>query len=126
MDIHADNTIIIQSENDLHFKVVQFLRKHYSKILFVTGLGELQSTSYKRCMAWKKGYRSGTCDLIILKSNDKYNGLAFEFKNPKGTGRISTKQLEFCTDLSNNNFRVIISNDYDEIIKEVIMYMISE
>jgi hypothetical protein len=125
MEIHINHTISIQSENDLHYKVVDFLKKHYPDVMFLVGLGELQDSPNKRCMAWKKGYRSGTCDIIILRNNEEFNGLAFEFKNPKGTGRVSSKQMDYCLDLSHNDFKVVISNNYDEIVKEIVMYMFS-
>ena len=46
----------IGNETDLHIKVVEMIRKCYSKAFMIAGLGELQDTSDKRKQAWKKGY----------------------------------------------------------------------
>ena len=60
---HKNNMFLIESENDLHHKVVSFIRKKYNDIcLMVAGLGEFQTTSIKRISCWKKGYMKGQPD----------------------------------------------------------------
>ena len=49
-------TFKIESETDLHVKVVSFLKKRYPHSLFTVALGENQDTVYKRIDSSKKGY----------------------------------------------------------------------
>ena len=58
-------TFKIESETDLHVKVVSFLKKRYPHSLFTVSLGENQNTSIKRIESHKKGYLQGSPDLII-------------------------------------------------------------
>ena len=44
----------IENENDLHTKIVQYIRKYYPDFLITPGLGELQDTSYKRIESHNK------------------------------------------------------------------------
>ena len=99
-------TFNIQTEYDLHKKVVNFIKNYYPKALLIATLGENQITSYMRLKSYHKGYQKGSPDLIIQNLHIVYSGFAIEFKNPNG----------------NNNFKVLVSNDYDEILKEIIHY----
>ena len=58
-------TFKIQTERDLHYKVVNFIKniKAYDLVL-LPSLGELQNDTTKRIEAFKKGYIKGTPDLI--------------------------------------------------------------
>ena len=59
--------LMIESEYDLHCKVVQFIRDKYpEKALMIAGLGENQKSPLIRSTSWKKGYMSGQCDLMLL------------------------------------------------------------
>jgi len=50
--------------------------------------------------------------------------MAIEFKNPSGTGRLSSKQETFLLDLhAKCDFHVLVSNDYDEILMSILDYM---
>ena len=49
-------TFKIESETDLHVKVVSFLKKRYPHSLFMAMLGQLQDTCEKRIDSWRKGY----------------------------------------------------------------------
>ena len=100
-NIHEKCQFEIKSEYDLHCKVVKFIRKKYPNVMIIPCMGELQDTATKRICAYNRGYRSGAPDLLILHANDEYNGMAIEFKNPQGTGRLSTKQEDFLNDLHN-------------------------
>ena len=48
-------TFKIENENDLHIKVVSFLKKRFPHSIFVTSLGENQDTSIKRIDSFNKG-----------------------------------------------------------------------
>jgi len=56
----------IENENDLHTKVVHFLKNKYPHCITISPMGELQVTSYKRFEGYKKGYMKGSPDLLIL------------------------------------------------------------
>jgi hypothetical protein len=123
-NIHEKCQIVINNEFDLHAAVVAFIRKKYPNVFIVPSLGELQDCPSKRATAWKKGYRGGTPDLLILHPNEEYNGLAIELKTPLGNGRLSSKQESCIIDLDNRcNFRTLVSNDYTEIILFIVDYM---
>ena len=123
-NIHENCQFEIKNEYDLHCKVVRFLRKKYPQAILIPCMGELQDTSSKRIGAYNRGYRSGAPDLLILHANEQYNGMAIEFKNPCGTGRLSSKQEDFLNDLHYKcDYQVLVSNDYDEILMSIIEYM---
>jgi len=121
---HKNNMFLIESENDLHHKVVSFIRKKYNDIcLMVAGLGEFQTTSIKRISCWKKGYMKGQPDLIIQNCHPKFMGLCIEFKSPTNKYQISEAQIIMKKIYEKNKYKFIISSDYDEIIYEIIQYM---
>jgi len=123
-NIHEKCQIVINNEFDLHAAVVAFKRKKYANVFIVPSLGELQDCPSKRATAWKKGYRGGTPDLLILHPNDQYNGLAIELKTPLGNGRLSSKQESCIKDLDLRcSFQTLVSNDYIEIILFIVDYM---
>ena len=86
------------------------------------GLGELQYTPEKRVACFRKGYTSGQPDLLILNGHKQYRGLAIELKTPKGNGRLSDNQQDYLANLQIAGWKTIISNDYDEIVTELIKY----
>ena len=85
-------TFKIENENDLHVKVVSFLKKRYPHSLFTVTLGENQDTAFKRIDSFKKGYLRGSPDLIINNLHKHYTGFCIEFKSPKGNGVLSPDQ----------------------------------
>ena len=115
-------TFNIQTEYDLHKKVVNFMKNYYPKALLIASLGENQINSNMRLKSYLKGYQKGSPDLIIKNLHIVYSGFAIEFKNPNGNGVLSDHQQLILQEYKNNNFKVLISNDYDEIIKEIIHY----
>ena len=84
-----DNQISLMNEKDLHFKVIDFVRKYYPHCLLYAGLGEIQDTSNKRIYAYRAGYIAGQSDIIINNLHKTYNGLTIELKTPNGTGKLS-------------------------------------
>ena len=64
--------LLIETENDLHCKVVDFIRNKYENALMIAGLGENQRSESIRLSSWKKGYMSGQCDLMIMIPTAKY------------------------------------------------------
>ena len=115
-------TFKIENETDLHVKVVSFLKKRYPHSLFTVTLGENQDTAFKRIDSFKKGYLCGSPDLIINNLHKHYTGFAIEFKNPNGKGILSYDQSKMLQQYKNNGFKTLISNDYDQIIEQIIEY----
>ena len=115
-------TFNIQTEYDLHKKVVNFIKNYYPKALLIASLGENQITSNMRWKSYLKGYQKGSPDLIIQNLHIVHSGFAIEFKSPKGHGKLLEHQNVMLQEYENNNFKVLVSNEYDEIIKEIIHY----
>ena len=114
--------LCLRNETDLHVKVVQAIRRFYPHALLAPGLGELQDTPGKRVDAWRKGYRSGTPDILILNAHKSYRGFALEVKNPKGTGRVSEKQVDALESYRQAGFLAKVSDDYDAILFDLFEY----
>jgi prophage antirepressor-like protein len=121
-DVLVGNQFKILNEADLHNKIIEFIRKHYPHAVIIPGLGELQITPWARTKAYKAGYKGGQPDILILNNHVEYSGLAIELKSPTGKGVVSQNQTEFLTALANNKYKTIISNDYDEVIMQIIDY----
>jgi len=115
-------TFKIESEFDLHSKVVAFIKKQYPQSLFIATLGEFQDTSEKRLKAFNMGYIKGSPDLIIQNLHKTYNGFVIEFKSPKTGGVVSDEQAKMLNVYKNNNFKTLLSNDYDQILIQLIDY----
>lgn len=113
----------IETEYDLHTKVVDFIKTKYPDILFSVSLGENQDTSQKRITSFKLGYTKGECDLTINNLHKKYNGFVIEFKTPQGSGVINKYQSLRLKKYRLNNYKTLLSNDYDNIICNIIEYM---
>jgi hypothetical protein len=114
--------ISIMDEKDLHYKVIHFMRNYLKEAIIVPGLGEYQTTSNIRCDAFKKGFQGGQPDIMLLNYHNKYNGLCIELKSPTGKGVISENQHNYLNVLENNNFKTLISNDYDDILVQIMKY----
>ena len=115
-------TFKIESETDLHVKVVHSLKKRYPHSLFTVTLGENQDTVYKRIDSFKKGYLRGSLDLIINNLHKRHSGFAIEMRNPNGRGVLSPDQSMMSRQYQNNGFKTLVSNDYDHIIEQIIEY----
>ena len=117
-----DKQIELKNETDLHYKVVDFIRTRYPHAIIIAGLGENQDTPRKQIDSKCKGYMKGQPDILILNHHKHYDGLALELKTPNGRGRLSPHQDDVLKKLSNNRYKTMISNDYDDIICTVIEY----
>ena len=115
-------TFRIETEYDLHTKVVSFLKKQFPESIFSASLGEMQDSEEKRIKAFNLGYLKGSADIIINNLHKTYSGFAIEFKSPKTGGIISESQAKMMNAYKDNGFKTLISNDYDEIIMQIIDY----
>ena len=66
-------TFNIQSEYDLHKKVVDYIRNHHPKALLTASLGENQRS-------YNMGYQKGSPGMIIQNLHKTYSGFAIELK----------------------------------------------
>ena len=110
------------SENDLHSKVVDYIRRFHPHAKMVAGLGEFQSTSALRIDGFQKGCQKGTADLMIMNKHMDFIGFCFEFKAPRGYGSLAEAQDDWLNNLHLNDFKVMAPNDYDTIIKVIANY----
>ena len=117
-----NNVININTEKDLHYKVVDYIRKYIKEAIIVPGLGEHQINSTWRTDSYLKGYKGGQPDLILLNYHTKYKGLAIELKTPTGRGIISKNQENFLKQLEHNGLQTLVSDDYDLIITTILKY----
>jgi len=114
--------IQILNETNLHYKVIDFIRKYHPEAILIPGLGEHQITTTSRSDAYYKGYKGGQPDILILNRHKTFSGMAIELKTPTGKGIVSENQRNCLDALKLNNYKVLISNDYDEIIVQVLEY----
>ena len=114
--------IRIENEKDLHYKVIAFIRKYHPETIIVPGLGENQKTTAMRFDSKLKGYTSGTPDISILNHHVQFKGLAIELKTPTGKGVVSENQATFLDALQENGFKIIISNNCEEVIIQLYEY----
>jgi len=119
----AKAPLCLNNETDLHYKVIQAIRRLFPQALMTAGLGELQDSPGKRIDAWRKGYQAGTPDILIHNGHKSYNGLAIELKNPKGTGKTSEKQLGCLGNYRSAGFLTEINDDYDCVLLTIFKYM---
>ena len=123
-DFKCDRSFTVHNETDLHSKVVDYIRRFFPQAKMMAGLGEFQTTSSLRIEGYKKGYQKGTADLMILNKHLDYNGFCIEFKTPKGLGRVGDAQSQWLRDLHLNGYKVLLSNDYDSIVREIDAYFL--
>ena len=119
------NQFIIKNEMDLHQKVVTYIRKYYPDVMINASLGENQDTSEKRIISYKAGYMKGSPDLNIMEVNSKYNGFFIEFKSPTLKGALSPSQKQNLERLTLRGYRCYLSDDYDDVIREINNYMMT-
>ena len=115
--------IMIGNETDLHYKVVDLIRKYYPDSILVAGLGENQDTEDKRLDSYKKGYTRGQPDLLVLDYHKDYKGLGIEFKSPTNNYNVSEQQKDMKKRYRDNGYALVLSNDYDRICKNIHDYM---
>ena len=64
----------------------------------------------------------GTPDLIINNLHKYYTGFVIEFKTPEGYGSLSNEQSNILFHYQLNGLKTLVSNDYDHIIEQIIVY----
>ena len=112
----------INTEKELHYKVIDFIKKYIKEAIIIPGLGEHQINSTLRTDSYMKGYKGGQPDILLLNYHTKYKGLAIELKTPNGHGVLSKNQENYLKQLEHNGFMTLVSCDYDDIITTIIKY----
>ena len=67
---------MFDDEYSLHRAVVIYINKYHADAIMTGEFISLIPTQEKRNLAYKRGYMTGTPDLLILNQNKKYRGLA--------------------------------------------------
>lgn len=78
--------------------------------------GKLEGARLKR-----GGVKKGVPDLCLPVSKKNYHGLYIEMKF--GNGRTSKEQKEWIEDLTDQGYRAVVCNGFDEARKEIINYI---
>ncbi len=120
------NQMVIMNEEQLHKKVIDFIRKQYPDALVNASLGENQNTDKLRLDSYYKGYQKGHFDITIYNQNVNHPGMMIEFKNPAGTGVLSIAQQTFKKKMEALKWKCLVSDNYDEIIVQIIKYFNDE
>ncbi len=121
--VNTNNKIYIATENDLHISVIKFIKNKLNDyFLIVPTLGELQNNDEKRIEAYNKGYQKGSPDVILIGKNHKYDGVALEFKTPKGTNDINEYQRQTLNNFKGKNYKLIVSNSFTDILYKLMKY----
>ena len=113
----------LKNEYDLQVAIVAYIRENYPMALLTASFGELQTTHYKRMQCYKKGYLAGEPDLKLNNLHNKYAGFVIELKTPTGKGRLSDKQKNVLSLYELNNYKCLVSNNYEEITAEIDDFM---
>jgi hypothetical protein len=68
------------------------------------------------------GVKRGVPDVLIFETNKQYNGMAIELKAKKN--KATPEQLEWIEQLTKRGWYCIVSNDLDQVIKEIDNYLL--
>ena len=115
--------IMTGNETELHYKVVDLIRRYYPDTILIAGQSENQDTEDKRLDSYKKGYIRGQPDLMVLNYHKDYKGLSIEFKSPTNNYHVSEAQKEMKKRYRNNGYAFVLSNDQDRICKNIHEYI---
>ena len=104
-------------ERKLHYKIIDHIRNKYENVVIIPGLGENQSTEFKKRDSKLKGYTAGQPDVILLsKYGNCTDVVCLELKCPGYEIALPKKQKMFHEQLEKNNVFTLVSNCYDDII----------
>lgn len=115
-NISNDTSFIMHTEEDLHLKIVQFMREYYPEIILMSfPIDKLPEENRLMNISniVKNGYHKGTPDLIIPEML-----IAIELKRPNKLflTKVSDTQTTTLEKLLKSNWTCIVSNDYTELI----------
>ena len=120
--INQKRIFSLNNENDLHYKLIEYLRRFYPDARLNVSLGEMQVhrigdvESNRTLEAYRKGYTRGACDITITNLHLTKKGLCIELKTPDAKGTLNADQDKYLYNQIKDGYDVIVSNDYDVII----------
>ncbi len=104
-------------ERKLHYKVIRHIQQQYPCVIVVLGLGENQSTEFKRTDSHLKGYTSRQPDITLLPKNGSYAEATRTGLNcPAKTIILPKDQLQCHQRLETINVDTLVSTNYDEVV----------
>lgn len=114
--MNSDKSILLNSEEDLQLKILDFLHTYYPKLMVLSM--PIDKVDCENKMGHinrllKYGYHKGTPDILIP---EKY--IAIELKRPmiQLITNVSQHQEDTLNKLSNADWTCYISNDYTDLI----------
>ena len=115
------HVMYLTNEFELQKNVIVFLRQHEQRhhLNIVVPLGEMQDTKEKRLDAYTLGYNKGQPDILLNNQSIHHVGLIIELKNPNGKGELKPEQCEIIKRYRDDNYKIIVSNDFAEIISKL-------
>ena len=123
--INQKRIFSLNNENDLHYKLIEYLRRFYPDARLNVSLGEMQVhrigdvESNRTLEAYRKGYTRGACDITITNLHLTKKGLCIELKTPNAKGTLNADQDKYLYNQIKDGYDVIVSNDYDVIIIKI-------
>ena len=96
----------------------------YPNVLWAHIPNEGRRTPFERFKLKYLGAKSGVPDLMIFAPNEHYNGLAIELKYKKN--KPTANQKKWLDDLSQNNWKAVWLNDYQQCIDLIDKYFANE
>ena len=123
VDIDTQHVLVIRTETDLQRACVKYLRD--TTLIFSSfGDSEFLDTVKKRVQTVSSGYLVGSPDLLIMTPHSGYNMLAFEFKSPTYTGKLSENQQMVLSSLESKcNAYCAVINSYSCFVEIVQKYV---
>ena len=110
-------------EDELHYRVISFVKRCCTGILLCAGLGELCDTKEKGIDARNKGYTKGEPDIKILNLHARFSGFCIELKAERYGGILSESQSQVLKRYKLNGYKTLVSDDYDLVVVEIMNYM---
>lgn len=113
----------MHSEKELQKNFIRWLNKYFKHVPRTIGSwrNDMSQDEVKEMM--QMGMLKGTPDIMIHKQYKKHIGLAVELKNPNGRGLVSEDQELMHERLEKEGFKVIVSNDFADLVYLVGTYL---
>jgi hypothetical protein len=111
-------------EDILQNSVVKYMKLKYPNVFVIHVPNEGKRSPFERFKFKYLGGISGVPDLLIFKSNDKYNGLAIELK--AGSNKPTENQQRCLKRLSIENWMAVWINNFDDAKLTIDNYLRNE
>lgn len=108
-------------EHHLQVAVVMWLKLTYPNTFFTISPAGLRLPVYVGAKIKAKGYRVGTCDLLIFEARKGYNGFFPEFKIKPN--KPSSEQILFMQDAEDRGYKTAVYYTYEDAIRGIKEYL---